>query len=49
MEYIAARVWNNGAWHTFDENGMGGENDSEKDVRTAKAMAAASAIEQGFI
>lgn len=45
----AARVWPNGVWHTFDQDGVGGENDVESDVRRAKIEAAASAVEQGFV
>lgn len=55
----AATVWrNNGSqatWHTWDHDGVGGENDvehedtPEKAIRRAKIEAAASAIEQGFV
>jgi hypothetical protein len=45
----AASVWDNGTWHTWDRNGVGGENFIEKTVLRAKIEAAASAIAQGFI
>lgn len=44
-----ADVWSNGTWHTWNQNGEGGENDVELTVERAKVEAAASAIEQGFI
>lgn len=46
---IAATVWDNGVWHTWDHNGVGGENSIEETVAKAKIEAAASAISQGFI
>lgn len=46
---VAAVVWFDGTWHTFDESGTGGENSQGKTVERAKIEAAASAIEQGFI
>lgn len=46
-------VWERGSqravWHTFDHNGVGGENDVEDTAKQAKIEAAASVIEQGFI
>lgn len=45
----AATVFSNAVWHTWDRDGIGGENSSERTVRKAKIEAAASAIEQGFI
>lgn len=50
-EVVVANAWSNGIWHTFDENGNGGENDVEPHCnwKRAKIEAAASAIEQGFI
>jgi len=51
----AATVWLTGVWHTWDENGVGGENSAEwtragkPDVNRAKIEAAAAAIAQGFI
>lgn len=45
----AATVWTNGTWHTWDENGTGGENASEPTVEQAKRAAALSAHRQGFI
>ena len=47
--YMAAKVWSNGTWHTFDRNGVGGENWSEPTVKQARVEAAALAIAQGFI
>lgn len=46
---VAAHVYPNGVWHTFDQEGVGGENDSEETVQKAKVEAAASCIAQGFI
>ncbi len=34
-----ATVWPNGTWHTWDANGIGGENDTEPTVELAKAAA----------
>ena len=44
-----ATAYKSGYWHTWDRDGVGGENSRETDVKTAKIEAAASAIEQGFI
>lgn len=46
---LLANVWANGTWHTWDHNGVGGENDTEENVKKAKVEAAASVIEQGFV
>jgi len=46
---IAASVYDNGVWHTFDINGAGGENSVEETVSKARIEAAASAIAQRFI
>lgn len=50
---IAASVWDNATWHTWDNDGTGGEtggeNGREETVEKAKIEAAASAIQQGFI
>ena len=46
---VVATVWMNGTWHTWDRNGVGGENNKEKTIKRASVEAAASAIEQGFI
>ena len=43
-----ATVWGNGTWHTWDSDGVGGENASERTVAEAKRQAMASAIIQGF-
>lgn len=45
----AATVWPNGVWHTWDEDGVGGENSSAGNVFIALRAAEDSAIEQGFI
>ena len=45
----AATVWNNGTWHTWDRDGVGGENSKEESVHKAKIESSASAIMQGFI
>ena len=45
----AATVWENGVWHTWDKDGVGGENASEKTVENAKIEATLSAINQGFL
>ena len=45
----AATVWENGTWHTWDQNGTGGENSSRNTVINAKMEALLSAINQGFI
>lgn len=44
-----ATVWDNGVWHTWDRDDVGGENSQEPTVARAKVEAAASAIAQGFI
>ncbi|MCK9459610.1 MAG: hypothetical protein M0R80_08230 [Proteobacteria bacterium] len=46
---LVANVWNNGVWHTWDHNGVGGENSKEESVKKAMIEAAASVISQGFI
>lgn len=45
----AAQVYYNACWHTFDHNGVGGENWKEYTIEQTKVQAAASAISQGFI
>jgi hypothetical protein len=45
----AATVYDNGTWHTWNYDGVGGENSCEETVERAKIEAAASAIQQGFI
>ena len=45
----AATVYDNGVWHTWDENGVGGENGAEASVELAKAEAVLSALNQGFL
>ena len=44
-----ATVYSNGVWHTWDADGVGGENSREATVEKAKAEALQSAIDQGFI
>lgn len=46
---VAAVVYDNGVWHTFDASGVGGENSNETTVNEAMRQAMASAITQGFI
>lgn len=56
---VAATVWRDSdggaTWHTWDQTGVGGENDverqstSERSCRRARLEAAAAAIEQGFV
>jgi hypothetical protein len=45
----AATVWENGTWHTWDQDGTGGENSSQDTVSNAKMEALLSAINQGFL
>ena len=45
----AATVWDNGVWHTWDADGIGGENSAEASVEIAKAEAVLSALNQGFL
>jgi len=44
-----ATVWNNGVWHTWDDNGFGGENSEEKSVENAKISAFNALIRQQWI
>lgn len=44
-----ATVWGNGVWHTWDHQGVGGENSSAATVEEAKAEAYDSAKKQGFL
>lgn len=44
-----ASVYSNGIWHTWDQDGVGGENASEGTVARAKSEATYSAVRQGFI
>lgn len=36
-------------WHTWDEDGVGGENGVEDDIDTAKTAALVAAFRQGFV
>lgn len=45
----AATVYENGNWFTWDENGFGGENDSQDCVTNAKMAALLSSLNQGFL
>ncbi len=45
----AATVYETGTWHTWDRDGNGGENSSEKTIALAKKEATYSALRQGFI
>ena len=42
---LAATVYQNGTWHTWDEDGVGGQNDSENLIGEAKRQAWASLFE----
>ena len=44
-----ATVWPNGTWHTWNCEGCGGENSSERSVEKAKRNAYYSAIDQGWL
>ncbi len=46
---VAATVWENGVWHTWDHEGCGGENSSEETVSDAKVEAMLSAFNRGFL
>jgi len=43
-----ATVWVSGTWHTWDGDGVGGENADEHPISKAKEEAALAAIRQGF-
>lgn len=43
-----ANVWSNGVWHTYNEEGTGGENDVCTSVRDALDQAIAAVIRQGW-
>lgn len=46
-----ANVWANGVWHTWDERGTGGENDScegRHKVRDAMDQVMAAVVRQGW-
>lgn len=36
-------------WHTWDRDGVGGENDTSESLEQAQALASLCAIRQGFI
>lgn len=42
----AATVWDNGTWHTWDEDGVGMENATSEDARAAKLEAYRSVLAQ---
>jgi len=48
-----ATIWKNSqgtfTWHTWDENGHGGENDVEDYLQEAKDQATLAAVRQGFL
>lgn len=48
-ESSPATVYETGTWHTWDRDGNGGENSSEKTIALAKKEATYSALRQGFI
>lgn len=41
-------VWKNGAWHTWNESGVGCENDCANSVNEAKEQATMAVIRQGW-
>jgi hypothetical protein len=43
-----ASVWLNGTWHTWDKDGVGGENAREESVEAAKAAAEDAIVRQGW-
>lgn len=45
---VAATVWDNGTWHSWDRNGVGGENDVEENVAEAKRQAFAAVAIAGY-
>jgi hypothetical protein len=45
----AATVWVNALWHTWDEDGAGGENGKGTDILHAKHESLLSALNQGFL
>jgi len=44
-----ATVWLSGTWHTWDANGVGGENDEESDPWIAMQEAEAALVRQGWL
>lgn len=46
---VRANVWGNGTWHTWDEQGTGGENSSCVNIRDAKDQVLAAVMRQGWI
>lgn len=41
-------VWDNGVWHSWDEDGVGGENGSCENVQDAMDQAVAAVVHQGW-
>jgi hypothetical protein len=41
-------VWPNGTWHTWNERGVGGENDTAPNIQVAKHESMAAVIRQGW-
>ncbi len=44
-----ATVFDNGVWHTWDDDGVGGENSREENNSTSISKAIVAALKQGFI
>lgn len=41
-------IWASGTWHSWDERGVGGENDRARNVIEAKEQATMAVIRQGW-
>jgi hypothetical protein len=46
---VFATVWTKGMWHTWDKNGVGGENGVAKSVGTAIHEAMKALLRQGWV
>lgn len=44
-----ATVWHNGTWHTWDRQGIGGENSQEKTIEEAQTQAELALVRQGWM
>lgn len=48
---LRANVWDNGTWHTYDKDGIGGENDvcvGPHKVQDARDQVMAAVVRQGW-
>ncbi len=45
---VRATVWSNGTWHSWDEDGVGGENDCCTTLIDAMDQAVAAVVRQGW-